>query len=231
MSIMTLAVADRRDEQPTAPAGIDWGRMVIVPLSVLAGAAAVGRMFVLARTDGDAYATVSGIAAAALTGMFYVLLIWGYLRRDRARATATKPAVLVAAPMATFLPLTLPHLASTAPSMMMVVLADLLLLGGLVWSVWSVGHLSRCLSVLPQARTLVDRGPYRFVRHPLYSGEIVSMLGLALALGGTAPLLAWLGLTALQCYRAAQEEQLLRVHVPGYPEYQERTARVLPGIY
>lgn len=230
MSSTTHAVEDRRDGDPSTSAGMDWGRMVIVPLSVLAGAAAVGRMFVLARTDGDTYAIVSGVAAAALTGMFYCLLIWGYLRRDRARATTVKPVVLVAAPLATFLPLTLPHLAGTAPSMAMVVLGDLLLLGGLVWSVWAVGHLSRCLSVLPQARTLVDRGPYRFVRHPLYSGEIVSMLGLALALGGKAPLLAWLGLTGLQCHRAAQEEQLLLLHVPGYPEYQERTARVLPGI-
>jgi protein-S-isoprenylcysteine O-methyltransferase Ste14 len=133
--------------------------------------------------------------------------------------------------MATFLPLTLPHLASTAPSMAMVVLGDLLLLGGLVFSVWSVGHLSCCLSVRPQARTLVDRGPYQFVRHPLYSGEIVAMLGLALALGGTAPLLAWLALTGLQCYRAAQEEQLLRLHVPNYEDYMRRTARVLPGVF
>jgi hypothetical protein len=50
MSSTTLDITDRRDRQPAAPTGIDWGRMVIVPLSVLAGAAAVGRMFVLART-------------------------------------------------------------------------------------------------------------------------------------------------------------------------------------
>ena len=52
--------------------------------------------------------------------------------------------------------------------------ADVLLLAGTAWSVWSLRFLGRNVSVLAQARDVVDRGPYRWVRHPLYAGEIVS---------------------------------------------------------
>jgi protein-S-isoprenylcysteine O-methyltransferase Ste14 len=87
------------------------------------------------------------------------------------------------------------------------------------------------VSVLAQAREVVDSGPYRWVRHPLYMGEIVSSLGLALTLGGVAAIAAWLGLCALQVYRALREEQVLLLTLPGYRSYWSRTAALLPGIF
>jgi protein-S-isoprenylcysteine O-methyltransferase Ste14 len=78
---------------------------------------------------------------------------------------------------------------------------------------------------------LVDRGPYRWVRHPLYSGEIVSSLGLAL-LAGTSPAVAvWLGFCFLQAYRALREEQLLVAAMPAYRGYRARTAALFPGLF
>ena len=67
--------------------------------------------------------------------------------------------------------------------------SDLLLVAGMAWSVWSLRFLGRNVSVLAQARDVVDRGPYRWVRHPLYTGEIVSSLGVAIArtAGGGPP--------------------------------------------
>jgi protein-S-isoprenylcysteine O-methyltransferase Ste14 len=40
--------------------------------------------------------------------------------------------------------------------------------------------LGRSISILPQARQLVTSGPYAFVRHPLYLGEMTAMLGIAM---------------------------------------------------
>ena len=51
--------------------------------------------------------------------------------------------------------------------------SDVLLLAGLAWAVWSLRSLGRNLSVIPQARDVADAGPYRWIRHPLYAGEIV----------------------------------------------------------
>jgi protein-S-isoprenylcysteine O-methyltransferase Ste14 len=87
------------------------------------------------------------------------------------------------------------------------------------------------VSVIAQARGLADRGPYRWVRHPLYSGEIVSSLGLVLLAGSPAAWGAWLGFCALQAYRALREEQLLARALPVYRSYQARTAAVLPGLF
>jgi protein-S-isoprenylcysteine O-methyltransferase Ste14 len=79
--------------------------------------------------------------------------------------------------------------------------------------------------------SVADRGPYRWIRHPLYAGEIVSSLGLAVAAHSLAAMAVWLGICALQVYRALREEQLLLAVLPRYGAYRGRTAALLPGIF
>lgn len=76
---------------------------------------------------------------------------------------------------------------------------------------------------------LVDAGIYRFIRHPIYSGDFLLVLGLELALN------SWLVLIvlplAIVIYRQANaEEKLLVEAFPQYPEYQRRTKMFLPYI-
>jgi protein-S-isoprenylcysteine O-methyltransferase Ste14 len=87
------------------------------------------------------------------------------------------------------------------------------------------------VSVLAQARAVVDRGPYRWVRHPLYAGEIVSSLGVALAMNSLAALACWLVLCGLQIYRALREEQVLLDALPAYRDYRTHTAALVPGLF
>ena len=56
----------------------------------------------------------------------------------------------------------------------------LLLIGGVVFSIYALLVLGRSISLLPEARRLVTRGPYALVRHPLYLGEMVAVAGIAL---------------------------------------------------
>ncbi len=209
---------------------IDWGRAVMVPAAVLFGGAAVAKLAELLAGEGGAQAWAA-VGTALLTAAFYGLMVWAYLRRGAARATSTVTLALLAAPVATFLPFALPHVGTGSAPGVVVVIGDVLLVAGLAFSVWSLRHLDRCLSVVPQARQVVDTGPYAKVRHPLYSGEIVAMLGLALTLGGLLPLLLWLALAGLQAYRAVQEEALLAAVLPGYSDYAARTARILPWVF
>jgi protein-S-isoprenylcysteine O-methyltransferase Ste14 len=110
------------------------------------------------------------------------------------------------------------------------VLALVLILSGSAWSLWAVRHLSTCLSVVPQARRLVDTGPYRLVRHPLYLGELVAVGGFAVRGGHWLHVVLLLALLALQLYRASREEALLAGQVPGYAGYAARTWRIVPGV-
>lgn len=166
-----------------------------------------------------------------LTCVFYALIIWCYLRRGPASATSqslTAHAAGITATWAPFAVSLLPRAPMTAGRQLA---ADLLLAGGTAWAVWSLRSLGRNLSVLAQARAVADRGPYRFVRHPLYTGELVSTLGLAVAVNTRVAFVCWLGLVGLQVYRALREEQVLLQALPGYRAYRSQTAALLPGIF
>jgi protein-S-isoprenylcysteine O-methyltransferase Ste14 len=117
------------------------------------------------------------------------------------------------------------------PAAAPVVLGDGLLLAGLVWSVWAVRTLGRSFSVIPQARAVVSAGPYRVVRHPLYLGEIVATLGLAVVRPSAETFGAWVLLCVLQAFRAAHEERLLAATLPDYDGYRRCTRRHVPGQY
>ncbi len=209
---------------------LDWGRVAMVPLSIGFGAVSVYEVVTL-LSGGNPRSALLPLLSAALTSAFYALIVWAYFRRGPANVTSHVTLALAAAPVATFLPFTMPFVATGTAAAETLVVGNTLLVLGLLWSVWSVKCLDRSLSMVPQARVLVDHGPYSVVRHPLYLGEIVAMLGLALTLGGPVPLVVWLTLVGLQCYRATQEESLLTTFLPGYLAYRDRTARVLPGLY
>jgi protein-S-isoprenylcysteine O-methyltransferase Ste14 len=170
------------------------------------------------------------VAAGVLTLAFYALLVWAYLRRRSARSTSRAWTVWVAAALATLLPLTLPLLGDGRAGAVALTAGEALLVLGMAWSVWSIRTLDLSLSVVPQARELVRHGPYAYVRHPLYLGEIVASLGVALTFGGPVPLVGWAVLVALQAYRAAHEERLLEATLPAYGEYRRSTALLVPGV-
>ena len=146
-------------------------------------------------------------------------------------ATSRSVTAHVAAVTATLTPFAFPLVAATSSGSGQQLAADTLLLAGTMWSVWTLRFLGRNLSVLAQARDVVDRGPYRWVRHPLYAGEIVSCLGLGIAAGSPGAAALWLTLCALQAYRALREEQVLLRALPGYRRYRARTAALIPGIF
>lgn len=83
-----------------------------------------------------------------------------------------------------------------------------------------------------RSHQVVVDGPYRFVRHPMYAGVIVGVLGLPLALGSWWALIPAVLLAGLFVVRTALEDQMLQQQLPGYPEYARHTRyRLLPGIW
>jgi protein-S-isoprenylcysteine O-methyltransferase Ste14 len=85
---------------------------------------------------------------------------------------------------------------------------------------------------IEDGQTVVDLGPYAFVRHPMYSGALVIILGIAPALGLWLALLPAIALVPLVMIRALREEALLNVHLPGYRNYGTRVRfRLVPLIW
>jgi protein-S-isoprenylcysteine O-methyltransferase Ste14 len=207
---------------------LDVGRLIMVPAFAVA---LVADFFSL---DHGAHSGAAGVLRSTGTVLvlaFYALAIWCYLRRRPAVATSGSVTAHAAAITATWLPFALPLVHGGLPGQGRIALSDVLLICGMAWAVWSLRFLDRNLSVLAQARDVVAQGPYRLVRHPLYVGEIVASLGLAIAVNSYTALALWLALCGLQIYRAMREEQVLLRALPAYRDYRSRTAAILPGVF
>jgi protein-S-isoprenylcysteine O-methyltransferase Ste14 len=207
---------------------LDVGRLIMVPM--FAGVL-VTDAFSLEHGAHSGTAGVLRSVGTVLVLAFYTLAIFCYFRRGPAVATSGSVTAHSAAIAATWLPIALPLLHGTPPGKGLQALADVLLISGMAWAVWSLRHLDRSVSVLAQARAIVVHGPYRWVRHPLYVGELVSSLGLAIAVNSYPALALWVVMCALQIYRAVREEQVLLQALPAYRTYRSRTAALLPGVF
>jgi protein-S-isoprenylcysteine O-methyltransferase Ste14 len=82
-------------------------------------------------------------------------------------------------------------------------------------------------------QTIIESGPYRYIRHPSYSGALLTLLGFGLALGNWAGLIAALGgLSAAYAYRIPVEEAALASALgEPYREYVRRTRRLVPFLF
>ncbi|HKW02417.1 MAG TPA: isoprenylcysteine carboxylmethyltransferase family protein [Vicinamibacterales bacterium] len=83
-----------------------------------------------------------------------------------------------------------------------------------------------------RGHTVVQHGPYRFVRHPLYAARIVQIIGLALTLGSWLALVPAVLNALLLVLRTALEDRMLTAELPGYREYATRVPRrLVPGLW
>ena len=107
-------------------------------------------------------------------------------------------------------------------------------LAGLALAVWARVYLGRNWGMpmtQKQDPELITSGPYRRVRHPIYSGIIVAMTGTAIAVS-----LYWLVAMALIgayfIYSATVEERFMAGRFPGtYPEYKRSTKMAIPFVF
>jgi protein-S-isoprenylcysteine O-methyltransferase Ste14 len=228
---MTTSALER---SRTRGAAARWPVGRLVGLCLASAGIALQAMALVRAVRAIATTGASGVVAlvgASLSLTVYLLVVGAYLLRTREAATDTSGPARFVAIAATFSPFLMPLWPARQASTRLEVLASALLLVGLVGCVWSLRHLWRSFSVIPQARTLVSSGPYRFVRHPLYTTEIVANLGMAVHYGRPFHWVVLVLLVAGQVYRARREERLLVAHVPGYLSYRNRTSSLVPGVW
>jgi len=83
-----------------------------------------------------------------------------------------------------------------------------------------------------EGQKVISTGPYAIVRHPMYAGALVMLLGIPLALGSWWGLCALLFIVPVLIWRLLDEERLLRKELPGYVQYtQEVRYRLVPCLW
>jgi protein-S-isoprenylcysteine O-methyltransferase Ste14 len=175
---------------------------------------------------GGAHCVLAAYAVlqALLVSSFAVLVaLRGPVRR---RNHGVPALVAVAAALISAALMHPPDLASAAGGQ--AIAGEVLSFGGTAWVLVAVSVLGRCFGILPEARGLVTRGPYRLIRHPVYLGELTAAAGLVLAAPSPRNLLLGAVLAAGQARRMLLEERELTANFPAYADYARATPRLVP---
>ncbi len=97
----------------------------------------------------------------------------------------------------------------------------------------ALGRFFRRDVIVEAGQTVVRRGPYRFVRHPAYTGNLLAALGLGLALANWLSIAAFVVLPVLGHLPRIRVEEAALESALGEPyrDYEAETARLVPGIW
>jgi protein-S-isoprenylcysteine O-methyltransferase Ste14 len=102
-----------------------------------------------------------------------------------------------------------------------------------VWSIVVLGRSFRTTVEVDAGQPVVSRGPYRWVRHPSYTGVLLIAVGYGLALGTWPGFAICLVLPAAAILRriGVEETELTRVLGDPYRDYRGHTKRLIPGLW
>jgi protein-S-isoprenylcysteine O-methyltransferase Ste14 len=101
-----------------------------------------------------------------------------------------------------------------------------------LWQIWTDGYLAKYFNQSETEPVPINRGPYRYVRHPRYAAAIVGKVAMALIFAsvfGWVLAIAW-GLLLVKKI-AVEEKHLRAMFGPSYESYARTTAKVIPGVY
>jgi protein-S-isoprenylcysteine O-methyltransferase Ste14 len=101
------------------------------------------------------------------------------------------------------------------------------------WAIAVLGHAFRTTVEVEAGQTVVDRGPYRWVRHPSYTGIVITATGYGIMLNNWMSLAVTVVLPLIAVLRriTVEEEALAETLGKPYCAYQARTKRLVPGFW
>jgi len=110
-----------------------------------------------------------------------------------------------------------------------------LCIAGLVFCIWARFTLGRNWSgavTLKEGHELIERGPYRVVRHPIYTGLLTMFVATAIVVGHVAGIVGLLlTLVSFWIKLSDEEKVMLRQFPDQYPAYQRRVKRIIPFVF
>ncbi len=122
---------------------------------------------------------------------------------------------------------------STAPAWVAVLGYILTVIGFyIVFLVYRENTFSSATIEVATDQKVITTGPYAVVRHPMYAGGLLYLLGMPFALGSLRGLLALAAMIPFLVCRLLEEERLLRRRLPGYSEYCGKVRwRLIPRVF
>jgi protein-S-isoprenylcysteine O-methyltransferase Ste14 len=182
------------------------------------GAAAALFALFLARRIGE-YGDYLLKPLWAVETLVYAVLLWAFVTRidpiDRSTGWRDVAVPLVGGVLPFALLATPPHAAIAAhPVLLQAVFWCMT--AGTALTVWGMWTLRRAFSITVEARELVTAGPYRWIRHPIYFGEMATAAAVAAWRFSWANLVVLLLFVAVQLFRARREERKLLRWFPAY---------------
>jgi protein-S-isoprenylcysteine O-methyltransferase Ste14 len=117
---------------------------------------------------------------------------------------------------------------STIDDWRILAFGNLLMIAGLLFTIYSLGTLGTCFSIAPEARGLKTTGPYQWVRNPAYLAEFVTVIGGMLSLLAPLTILIFAAFCLLQLRRISMEETVLSSTFPEYDDYRRCTPALVP---
>lgn len=101
------------------------------------------------------------------------------------------------------------------------------------WAIQALGSSFTLTLQVPPAQSLVQAGPYRYIRHPSYLGGEMALFGLGLTFGNAlSAALMSLPMLAAHLWRMSLEERMMAAALgPAWQQYARKTARMIPGIF
>ena len=124
--------------------------------------------------------------------------------------------------------LVVPHTCSSAS------IGAFLCVSGLLFAIWARVILGRNWSgvvTLKEGHELIERGPYRVVRHPIYTGILAMIAGTAIAIGYFGGFLGLLLVFLSFWLKLKREEDLMLKHFPDkYAAYRRKVKRIIPFL-
>jgi protein-S-isoprenylcysteine O-methyltransferase Ste14 len=218
---------------------VSLGRMLsdrLLPALVFGAAAAfkcLGLLVAAGRWPSDA-GTQSWLTYGldlmhqTLSVLFLALIATLFLVRHPPRGSRAGAVPFAVALMGSFVMNAAIVQPSTSRELHVLALADLLMVAGGAFTIYSLASLRHCFGIAPEARGLVTTGAYRLVRHPMYVGEFIACLGALLPVVAPLSAMIFAVFCLLQASRAALEERVLGATFPEYADYRRSTPAVLP---
>jgi len=161
---------------------------------------------------------------------FYMLLALLIMTRSPAKAQADGLLPRIAAFVGTYLPWTITFFGKTDQALPNLLSTACVLIGTVMMLV-TIRHLGRSFSLVPQARSVVQTGPYRWIKHPLYFSEQIAILGVVLQYLTPVTVIVFVVHIGVQVCRILYEEDLLRRNCPEYSSYEASRWRLIPCVW
>jgi protein-S-isoprenylcysteine O-methyltransferase Ste14 len=154
--------------------------------------------------------------------------------RDRGSRIVIVASIGIGIALAGSLAFDVPETAIAGPRRLVTLAGTALIVGGEVFRLYAIRSLGRYFTfvvALHPSQRVVETGPYRLIRHPSYTGALVTLFGMCLAMANWLSLLGIIPAALGLLYRIRVEERAL---VEGlgeeYRAYMRRTKRIIPYI-